>query len=116
MTVSTHASESAESRNASADAEETPRRRVTPLTLEGSAEDDAGAVLEVGDGARAGGVSARQAKSHASKLLRVEELAHHIPLNGRVGERHFAARRLAGPHHAHTRLRAESPEQGTPDA
>jgi len=59
MTVSTHASESAESRNASADAEETPRRRVTALTLEGSAEDETDAVLEVRDGARTGGVGAR---------------------------------------------------------
>ena len=41
MTVRTHASDSAESRNDSADAEETPRNRDTGLTLEGGAEDEA---------------------------------------------------------------------------
>src|SRR5688572_2181337 len=60
MTVRTHASESADNRNASADAEEMPRRRVaeSTLVLERSAEDEADAVLEVRDGARARGMRA----------------------------------------------------------
>src|SRR5687767_10906059 len=113
MTVRTHASESADSRNARTDAEERPRRRVPGFTLERSAEDEADAVLEVRDRARAGGVRARQSERGASELLRLEELPRHIPLSGHVGERYFAAPGAARANHAHACLSGESPEQGT---
>src|SRR6187402_1985261 len=105
MTVRTHASESADSRNDSADEDEMPRRRVSEPTLERSAENDADAVLEVRDGARVGRVDTRQAEHRRSDLLR------HFPLGGHMGERHFAALGMAAANHADVDLATESEKE-----